>query len=93
MVNLSLLLTSVLTFGTLAAAVPGPKPKAGPFVKTDGTRFTLDGKDFHYAGSNAYYFPFYNVRPTSPSSWLHIANGSRIAPMLRKVCARRRVRD
>lgn len=31
------------------------------FVTTKGTKFSLDGKDFFYAGSNAYYFPFDNV--------------------------------
>jgi mannan endo-1,4-beta-mannosidase len=60
MVNFTLLLTTALTLTGLAAAAP-KNGKPGPFVKTDGTRFTLDGKDFTYAGSNAYYFPFYNV--------------------------------
>ncbi|CRK22985.1 hypothetical protein BN1723_018034, partial [Verticillium longisporum] len=30
------------------------------FVTTKGTKFRLDGKDFPFAGSNAYYFPFDN---------------------------------
>ncbi|KAJ4205359.1 hypothetical protein NW759_014586 [Fusarium solani] len=38
--------------GTLVSAVP-----AG-FVTTNGEKFSLDGEDFFFAGSNAYYFPF-----------------------------------
>ncbi|KAI9370904.1 glycoside hydrolase superfamily [Aspergillus egyptiacus] len=30
------------------------------FVTTKGNTFQLDGKDFYFAGSNAYYFPFDN---------------------------------
>jgi len=28
------------------------------FVSREGEAFKLDGKDFYFAGSNAYYFPF-----------------------------------
>lgn len=38
--------------GSLVSAVP-----AG-FVTTNGEKFSLDGEDFFFAGSNAYYFPF-----------------------------------
>ncbi|KAF4437488.1 hypothetical protein F53441_13025 [Fusarium austroafricanum] len=39
------------------AATPALAVPAG-FVTTDGTKFSLDGKDFFFAGSNAYYLPF-----------------------------------
>ncbi|KAK3906161.1 beta-mannanase [Staphylotrichum tortipilum] len=35
-----------------------PKTKDPKFVTVEGQNFKLQGKDFHFAGSNAYYFPF-----------------------------------
>jgi hypothetical protein len=46
--------------------VQSSKPPKG-FVTTKGTKFQLDGEDFYFAGSNAYYFPFNNVGPLTPS--------------------------
>jgi mannan endo-1,4-beta-mannosidase len=52
---------SVLLLATsTSAAVVSRKAPAG-FVTTKGNVFKLDGKDFYFAGSNAYYFPFNDV--------------------------------
>lgn len=40
------------TLATPALATPG---RASPFVRRDGTRFTLDGKPYRYAGTNMWY--------------------------------------
>jgi hypothetical protein len=53
----------------IAAAFAGSPALAVPagFVTTDGTKFSLDGKDFFFAGSNAYYLPF-NIVCSMPSN-------------------------
>lgn len=50
----------LLSSGASAAAVGKKAPKG--FVTREGEVFKLDGKDFYFAGSNAYYFPFNDVR-------------------------------
>jgi mannan endo-1,4-beta-mannosidase len=54
-------LASIILLATsTSAAVVSRKAPAG-FVTTKGNVFKLDGKDFFFAGSNAYYFPFSDV--------------------------------
>lgn len=54
-------LASLLLLATsTSAAVVSRKAPAG-FVTAKGNAFKLDGKDFYFAGSNAYYFPFNDV--------------------------------
>lgn len=86
-----------LTLATLAAAAwaapPSYQPKPG-FVTTDGTKFSVDGKDFFFAGSNAYYLPFGNVHLTTPKMYWpttltlrRTKRTSRLACRLRKTLA------
>lgn len=51
----------LLLASSASAAVAARKVPAG-FVTTKGNTFQLDGKSFYFAGSNAYYFPFNDVR-------------------------------
>jgi hypothetical protein len=49
----------LLSSSASAAAIGNKAPKG--FVTREGEVFKLDGKDFYFAGSNAYYLPFNDV--------------------------------
>lgn len=51
----SLIALGLAVAGTEVAARDG-------FVSTNGEKFSLDGEDFFFAGSNAYFWPFNTVR-------------------------------
>lgn len=53
------LLLSCATLLLGAEARPGQSKRG--FVTVKGEKFQLNGKDFYYAGSNAYYLPFQQV--------------------------------
>lgn len=52
-----MIFSTLLSLALLATTATARKG----FVTTKGDKFQLDGKDFYFAGSNAYYFPFNNV--------------------------------
>ena len=58
---IALLLAFVVVVTTAATGIPltvkAAETSTG-FVKRDGTKFTLDGSDFYYAGTNNYYINF-----------------------------------
>ncbi len=56
--NATMLFSKPLSLALLAGSAAARKG----FVTTKGDKFQLDGEDFYFAGSNAYYFPFNNVQ-------------------------------
>ncbi|KAK1585092.1 cellulase [Colletotrichum navitas] len=51
-------LSGLLSISLLASGAASAASDKEGFVTVNGTRFQLDGEDFHFAGSNAYYLPF-----------------------------------
>lgn len=67
-INFTMFLQAAFSVAVLSAAALAAPPSYNPkprFVSTDGTKFSLNGKQFFFAGSNAYYLPFDNVSPLS----------------------------
>ena len=52
---LHLLLSFALLLAGCASHAPAPVATQSGFVKVDGTRFTLDGKPYRFAGANFWY--------------------------------------
>jgi mannan endo-1,4-beta-mannosidase len=64
----------LLGSGVCGASIGSKIPRG--FVTREGGVFKLDGKDFYFAGSNAYYFPFNDVRATFPAFGIQLMHFS-----------------
>ncbi|TWK70065.1 hypothetical protein CHCC20341_0174 [Bacillus licheniformis] len=55
---LTVLMPFLLALSAIQFGNPRPALAASPFVETAGTSFTLNGKEFYFAGTNNYYFHY-----------------------------------
>ncbi len=55
---------ALLAVGIALAGPPaGAQPASEPFVQVDGTRFVVEGRPFHFAGTNCYYLMVFAADP------------------------------
>ncbi|EMC91094.1 glycoside hydrolase family 5 protein [Baudoinia panamericana UAMH 10762] len=51
---------AIVTLALIGGTTSHPSGRPSGFVRSSGTKFALNRRDFYFAGSNAYYFPFDN---------------------------------
>ncbi|KAH7347224.1 family 5 glycoside hydrolase [Plectosphaerella cucumerina] len=68
--------SSLLSLGLALAATEVAAARPG-FVTTNGEKFSLDGDDFFFAGSNAYFWPF-NVQDVIASANAAVSAGLKV---------------
>ncbi|KAI9566434.1 glycoside hydrolase family 5 protein [Boletus coccyginus] len=69
--SLILLLTPLVFAALTNPSRTGVSRRSSPFISTDGTSFTVNGSDFRYIGTNAYWLPALN---TNEDIWYTLGN-------------------